>query len=263
MNSKTLIGMTALSTFCFCLVVLFIAHREPLYLDQASRVYHGKRIEAGGTLYEMHCRSCHGLKGEGVGQLGPPLADKHFFTARLKELGLQSSLEEFVIATIEFGRLIGTRPIYAGNGSTAVMPAWSQDNGGFLRGDEVRNISTFVLNWEATARGSLVFETIEVPDFETGIVRNGDGKAVFIEHCSKCHQFADTADPEFSGPDLTLIKSKADTIPDISPPEFIQESILVPAARIASGFEIKSEENPCGSMMTERELELVTEFLLQ
>ena len=43
-------------------------------------------FKQGKILYEIHCGNCHGLKGEGLGQLIPPLAGADFFTQRIKEI---------------------------------------------------------------------------------------------------------------------------------------------------------------------------------
>lgn len=49
-------------------------------LDKARYYINGK------SLYETHCRNCHGDQGEGLGRLYPPLTDTLFMRAYQRQL---------------------------------------------------------------------------------------------------------------------------------------------------------------------------------
>jgi len=245
-------------------VLTWLAAGENNRLETARAVHAAEQVELGGRLYHLHCRTCHGIRGEGIGQLGPPLSDEHFFKNRRKEVGWQATLAEYIVATTEHGRMMGTRPIYAGNGSTAVMAPWHQRYGGGLRSDEIDALKTFILNWEATAVGEVVLSVLELPEIDAGspevIAR---GRQVFKKRCSGCHKFEDIPAAEPVGPDLGALKSSwSGKGLDMKPDEYIRESVLIPAARIAEGFETQADSRPCGAVLTEADLTAVSAYLL-
>lgn len=246
-------------------LLLYLSSAEPTHMETASAVRQGMYVEQGAALYGAHCRSCHGSRGEGVGQLGPALADDHFFSNRLSEVGWQSTLEEYIIATTSHGRLIGTRPIYAGNGSTAVMPPWSQHNGGPLREDEIHSLTTFIKNWEATAMGRLELSPLELPaDNPNDPEILAKGESVFQQSCARCHAYRQTVPTTIAGPDLSDIATLANTRGDSRDGiEYIRESILIPDAYIVSDYKIVAKDNTCGAVISLTELTAVTAFLLQ
>ncbi|MCG6930059.1 MAG: c-type cytochrome [Desulfofustis sp.] len=255
--------LITVSVLLFALLT-YLAATEPDRLVQAQQLQNGRNIEQGAMLYSLNCRTCHGLRGEGVGQLGPALGDAHFFEERLAEVGWQSTLEEYIIATTEHGRLMGTRPIYAGNGSTAVMSPWHQKFGGPLRSDEIRTIADFILNWEKTAEGSVVLVELELPKShpqDPAVIRRG--AAVFDLHCSRCHRYGNRAAHEIEGPDLTRILSVAGTRrADLEAADYLRESVLIPNAYIVDGYQALAAQNGCGAVLTESELTAVSGFLM-
>ena len=79
------------------------------------------------------------------------------------EVGWAGTLEDYIVSTVSTGRTVSTRPeLYVGGGKPA-MPAWSQQFGGPLREDQVRNLATFILNWEATALGDVELAELPTP----------------------------------------------------------------------------------------------------
>ena len=68
---------------------LLIAYglNEPARMAQAAEAQRAQAIEVGAQLFDTNCKGCHGVQGEGVPGLCPPLNDKNFFTNRLKEVG--------------------------------------------------------------------------------------------------------------------------------------------------------------------------------
>jgi mono/diheme cytochrome c family protein len=247
------------------LLLLFLAAAEPSRLRQAADAAQGGAIEQGALLYSLHCRSCHGHKGEGVGQLGPALADVSFFTGRLAEVGWQTSLKEYVMSAIEYGRMMGTRPIYAGNGSTAVMAPWHQRYGGPLRSDEVENLTSFILNWERTADGTVQLEPLALPETNFQDPRViGRGKMVFKQHCGGCHLSDTSGRAESIGPDLSRIAvSGGERKEGMSARDYIRESVLMPAATVVDGYDGIGSDAECGAILTISELDAVSAFLLR
>src|SRR4030067_1280156 len=62
-------------------------------------------IEVGAGLFESNCSGCHGLKGEGIARLCPPLNNREFFTDRLAQVGWSGTLEDYIVATVASGGL--------------------------------------------------------------------------------------------------------------------------------------------------------------
>lgn len=267
MTEQRLLVAGTIAAVLTALLIGWLLATEPRRQFQAAERRLGGDIERGAALYAQHCRTCHGIRGEGIGQLGPPLADDHFFSARLREVGWQSTLREYILTTTEHGRLMGTRPIYAGDGSSAVMPPWHQSYGGPLRSDEIELLTTFVLNYRDTATGKVQLVPLELPEADIGDPRVVEaGQAVFASHCAGCHRYRDLAGPETGtgGPDLSALSGVAHTRdPELDGLEYLRESVLVPGALVVPGYEQAASENPCGAVLTRSELTAVSAFLLQ
>jgi mono/diheme cytochrome c family protein len=244
--------------------MLLLVH-EQAQLEARAEKRTGEAIEIGAALYSLHCRSCHGVTGEGVGQLGPALADNSFFNERLKEVGYQSTLRSYILTTSRHGRLMGTRPFYAGNGKTMVMPPWHQNYGGPLRSDELDSITEFILNWEPTATGKVLLEKLELPKIDTSDPEVIDrGKRVFIASCNTCHTAKGLPAAEVPGPDLTnLATTVSARQEDRVIEDYIRESILNPFAFVVPDYATQSTTHTCGAIMTRTEMTALIAFLLQ
>ena len=238
---------------------------EPQRNANAGLARHGEAIALGGALYDEHCRSCHGLRGEGVGQLGPPLADRHFFTTRLQEVGWSSTRRAYIIASTEHGRMMGTRPFYAGNGSTAVMAAWLDRHGGPLRADQIELLADFIENWEDTALGKVTLVEIAVPETREGDPQTiARGKAIFQSNCSECHTFQDIASTRYPGPALDGLKRWTPAEQGSqTPQDYIHTAILIPEEEVNEQYRQLADAHPCGAILTVTELHDVTAYLLQ
>jgi mono/diheme cytochrome c family protein len=263
MEAVESLSLTLLGLVLCCLLVV-VERGEEGRLEKAVRVRDGEVVVAGARLYDEHCRKCHGARGEGLGQLGPALADHHFFTGRMAEVGWLLSLEEYIIATTAGGRMMASRPLYAGNGRTAVMPPWALDHGGPLRGDEIDALCRFVMNWQATAMGKITLPTIEMPPADLGNPATVKaGRQVFAQHCQSCHTLPGLAGGD-GGPPLAKIGgAAAERVPRVSAADYIRQSILVPAAFVVEGYAERAEGPGCGAIFSEVQLEAVTAFLLQ
>lgn len=258
-------GIAQAGILVFVLLLLLLSISEKDRLRAGGNRHRGMLIENGAALFQPHCGQCHGPRGEGMGQLGPPLSSEHFFSERLGEVGWLMGLEEYIIAVIEQGRLVGTRPMYAGNGSTAVMAPFHGRFGGPLRTDQVEALTAFILNWESTAKGTVVLETLQVA---TTMVNDPErisaGERVFTKSCMQCHSISGGGERATgTGPDLRGIAEKATSRRDgISAAEYIKESVTIPGAYVVKGFESAAEKNPCSVVLGKSELASVTAFLL-
>lgn len=222
-----------------------------------------RAVEVGAGLYDQHCRTCHGADGQGAGQLGPGLNERQFFTQRVQEVGWPGTLEEYVRATIALGRVVATRPLYAGDG-VVVMPAWSQEVGGALRPDEIQALTAFVLNWRATALGEVTLPTLEIPKVQLDdpevIAR---GREVFVAAaCGRCHTVTGLSEGTI-GPVLDHVATSAATRKEETDAEtYLRESVLIPNAYFVEGFEEVARENMCGGVLSEEQLDMLVAFLL-
>lgn len=262
---NTRLGLAVLASILGLVLVCLIV-REDGRMLAAEVQQQGRNTEIGAELYEQHCRKCHGGRGEGLGQLGPALADQHFFTARKSEVGWLDNLDEYIVATTAHGRLMATRPLYAGNGLTAVMPPWLINNGGPLREDEIRSLAGFVMNWEATALGKLKLKSVDLPpDDLANSQTSSDGQGVFEEHCSSCHSLKGKENLQAAGPPLDGIAGTAGTrLPKVSAADYLRQSVLLPDAFIVEEFSQQAETKPgCGAILPEDQLQALISFLLR
>jgi mono/diheme cytochrome c family protein len=225
---------------------------EPNRMAEFEKSQQAQAIEVGAQLFDTNCKGCHGVQGEGVPGLCPPLNDKNFFTGRLKEVGWTGTQEDYIVSTVSGGRLASTRPqMYPGGGSPA-MPAWSDRFGGPLRDDQIQDIAAFIMNWEATAPVREISPTLAGPPVGTDITQtlptgdavNGEALAN-SKGCVACHVttttgpawaastgvpgIGDRAATRFSEPDYTGKATSAE--------QYLLESIVNPTAFVVSGFQ--------------------------
>jgi mono/diheme cytochrome c family protein len=251
-----------LGTTIILIIFGFSENRRMTRFEEAQQAH---AIEVGADLYEINCSGCHGLKGEGIEGLCPPLNDRHFFTDRLEEVGWTGTLEDYIIATVSSGRLTSTRPEhYAGQGKPA-MPAWSEDLGGPLRRDQIGNLAAFILNWEATALEQVVIEELPTPtpsaeELEDPVAR---GRLVFLDMgCGACHAI-DGVSTGTVGPGLSDIAEVAATrVEGMTAEEYIRESILMPNAHIVEGFPENVMPQNFDERLNQEQLSDLVTFLL-
>ena len=84
-NLEILLGIILVSVTTVILVI-YGFNEEDRMAHEVER-QQGRSIEVGAGLFESNCSGCHGLKGEGITGLCPPLNDGQFFTTRMKEVG--------------------------------------------------------------------------------------------------------------------------------------------------------------------------------
>ncbi len=258
-HANLLLG--ALAALATLVLLAMAGNVEATRMARRGRMERAMQIEVGAALFAEHCRNCHGVNGEGVGQLGPALNERAFFEGRLREVGWPGTLDEYIQHAIAEGRITATRPLYAGAGSVA-MSAWSQAYDGPLRPDEVRNLAAFVRNWEATAKGQFKAAEVVVPTPEPGssAAQVARGAQLFRKAgCAECRAAPGVGDAK-AGPGLSRIASTAKTrVPGYSAEEYIRESFLIPNAFVADGY---LPNLGCGGVLTSEQLDDLVSYLL-
>ncbi|PIE81805.1 MAG: hypothetical protein CSA11_02745 [Chloroflexi bacterium] len=243
MQVKVTIG-----TVAFMLVMIifgYAALREPARLERYTEAELGRSIETGAHLFIGNCANCHGdnglaleckdpATGEEIGCIAPALKSYWLLcgdvTQRMEVLNWQGSKEAFIQSTISSGRP-GTE-----------MPTWSNEFGGAMRPDQVRDVANFVLNYEteelcAVAPATYAWPEV-VDDFlaehEPGDAANGE--ALFITYgCNGCHGVPnDSSTVATVGPELTGLAGVAALREEGKTAEqYVYESILYPNDFIA------------------------------
>ncbi len=247
-----------------CCLLFIVGQQEERRLEAAAAIQTGEAVVTGARLYSENCRKCHGSRGEGLGQLGPALADQHFFTGRMAEVGWLLGIDQYVAATVAGGRMMATRPLYAGNGATAVMPPWALDQGGPLRAGEIAAISRFVMNWRATALGTITLPVISLPEADMGNPATVKaGGEVFSKLCLSCHTLSDLPGGHVGPPLAGIGVAASGRTPGLSAAEYIRQSVLIPDAFVVEGYGEETDLQGCGALLSEVQLEAVTAFLLQ
>ncbi len=261
-NLEIFLGVILVSVTTIILVVYGFNEEERMASESLSQ--QARSIEVGAGLFENNCTGCHGLKGEGITGLCPPLNDANFFTGRMKEVGWSGSLEDYIVSVVASGRAASTRPDeYVGQGSPA-MPAWSEHYGGPLRDDQINSIAQFILNWESTALEEVVFEELATPtpspEEEADPVARG--RQVYLDTgCGGCHTIEGLSAGNV-GPNQTNLAAVAETrVPGMSAEEYIRESILDPSAHMVEGFDDLMPKN-YSDLLDENQFDDLVAFLL-
>lgn len=232
-------------------IVLIYGVNEETRMKDTERAVQARAIEEGAELFELQCSRCHGTQGTGIPGLCPPLNDRYFFDSRLEEIAWSGSMEDYIVATASSGRLTSTRPsTYPGQGTPA-MPSFSDEFGGPLREDQIRNIAAFILNWEETA------ELVEPPEVPTGPLVGSDitkqlpagdpaaGEQTAVTlGCTACHILAPTGPAWLPAAGEPGIGERAETRLSQSdytgnaetPEQYLLESIVQSDVYLVSGY---------------------------
>ncbi len=207
-----------------------------------ERAFHGRSIEVGAALFTEYCAECHGLHGEGTPR-APTLNSKQFFENRIEEIGYQGGLEAYIRLTVAGGRPVKTTDTWPEN-----MPTWSVDYGGPLRNDQIDTIVSYIMNWEK-----------EAPDVEAApaLTITGDtpeergGNLFQALGCVACHMI--NGNGGAVGPDLSNVYNKGE--------DYIRESILMPNAVIAEGYQSGIMPQNFGERLTDQDLDELIAYL--
>jgi len=128
---------------------------EPTRLEGQVEELHVESVLSGREIYNEQCVLCHGSTGQG--EAGPVLNSKEF---------LKSASDRILFETISAGRP-GT-----------IMAAWAQGNGGPLTDEGLRNLVSFMRNWEENA------PEVAGEEFTPDASR---GMTLFSSSCFICH----------------------------------------------------------------------------
>ncbi|OGO42651.1 MAG: hypothetical protein A2W36_05195 [Chloroflexi bacterium RBG_16_58_14] len=249
---------------------------EQARMDEYKVAQAASAIEAGAALFDNNCRGCHGVQGEGVVGLCPPLNDRFFFTERVKEVGWTGTLEDYIVSTVAGGRLASTRPeLYPGSGKPA-MPSWSERFGGPLRDDQIRDLATFIMNWESTAPDRETAPALTGPAVGTDItqelppgeVANGEALAT-SKGCAGCHVTTNNGPAWASSAGQPGIGDRAATRiaqddyagSATTAEQYLLESIVLPGAHLVPGFQIQMPANFGQSLTAQETADLIAYML--
>lgn len=245
------------------LVVVLVGAGEEKRMPAQEEAYASRSVENGASIFADACSGCHGIQGQGIPGVAPSLNSAAFFTTRLEEVGWSGSLRSYVESTVEAGRPVGSGQY------SAVMPTWGQAYGGPLRPDQIYDVTSYVLNWEATAEAG---EAVAARPSPTPLPADASpveiGQAVYENAgCIGCH--GEPGGAGIVGPSLGGIASRAgDTVPGLSAEEYILQSIVQPNAYLVP-------ECPTGAcvaglmpqnysdQLSEQELDGLVQYLLK
>jgi mono/diheme cytochrome c family protein len=127
-------------------LLLFQLVIETPRMEAQTLNWEGRSVQNGAAIYANNCSSCHGPDGKGLPGVAPALNSHYFFEGRLADLGFTGTLYDYVKLTVAAGRPNNRQSQWA-----QMMPTWSSRYGGPLRDDQVEDVTSFVLNWEADA----------------------------------------------------------------------------------------------------------------
>jgi mono/diheme cytochrome c family protein len=232
-------------TLGIIIAVAWVGINEPARMQEFTASYDARSIENGAVIFDSTCSGCHGPQGQGIQGVGPALNTPELFNGeRLAEMGWSGSLEDFVELTVAAGRPSVTD-------WPAAMPTWSQEYGGPLRPDEVKDVTNYVLNWEETALAGEVLEAAEAPPpdeepedrfcgFDIDMeLPEGDverGRALYEGElgCAGCH----VAGANVVAPPLEGMGARAgERVPGLSAEKYVHESIVKAEAFVVEGYE--------------------------
>lgn len=272
----------ALGTFAMvalAIAIVFIAANETNRMDSFTQSYHSRRVEAGATLFENNCRTCHGPQGEGIPGVAPAINAADLFNGeRLAAVGYSGTLEEYLRGVIIAGRPVPS----VGTSYPQRMPAWGQQSGGPLRNDQIEALIAFILNWEERALlagdgGAAMAPEGEAVGTEISIaLPEGDASAglEFAESaqagCSACHLISNVgpawqaagsepgigerAELRLQAPDYAGAATTAE--------EYLFESIVNTYAYVVEGFDPALMPKDYGQRLTAQQASDLIAYML-
>ena len=280
MTWRTAVGTIAV--VITSIVTAFWLINEPARMAEAKEGFEGRSIEAGAATFENNCTVCHGPQGQGLPGLAPGLNIPEIFDGtRLAEVGWAGSLHDFVYATISGGRPVPS----AGTTYPQRMPTWSQEFGGPLRIDQVRDLTNFVLNWGmayeqgvnptvsevATSPVDPVATDLNTPELPTGDAANGEELTTTLG-CVACHIQTDVGpawladgDPNGEGVGTRAaarIRASDYTGTATTTEQYLRESIVLPDAFVVDGYPPSTMVMTYGETLGKQELANLIAYLL-
>ncbi len=163
-------------------------------LAKAALGFQKRSVESGAQMFDQYCATCHAFNASGANC--PPLDERSGLHGgdlgegvawRLEEMHWdRSDVYGYVYSTIAAGRMESSRPdLYQGTDPKAMaMPAWSQQYGGPLRPDQLKDLTNYVVNFR-----SYFPEAMEAGAYEKGCREVLDTmKPSRPQYVSKCYE---------------------------------------------------------------------------
>lgn len=259
------------------IILLFVGVTEETRMEAQTASWEGRGIEQGAEIYANNCADCHGPQG--LGGAAPALASNYFFSQRLDDLDFPGSLYDYVALSVAAGR-----PSKPDSQWATRMPTWSHRYGGPLRDDQVLNVTAYVMNWEEAALAqtpeedpwiSFIDTTRDLgpagtPREEPAAVEDGEPRdpgEIFISlGCMGCHN-VDEPQTEANrgpvGPHLGNLHETAETRVDgMTAFDYVHQAIVDPAFYTVEGYQANIMPAGMADRMTDEELTLLVEWLL-
>ncbi len=191
----------------------------------------------GKALFTERCGSCHVLARAGTqGQTGPSL-DAAFRTA-LADGESRQTVEGIVHSQILHPR------------KSSQMPA------GLVKGDDAQDVAAYVAYAASRSgedQGALA---------QAGLAGATTGEQIFTAAgCGACHTFGKAGTNGNIGPNLDELAAQAGNRTDLSPEEYVSESILDPDAFTVEGFQAGVMPAYEGRL-NDKQVQALTEYLL-
>ncbi len=140
-DQRTLLGTVII--FAIILAVVWVGINEQTRMETFAKQYEARSIQRGASVFHDNCTECHGQDGKGLPGIAPALNAVDLFDGtRLATYGWTGTLEEYVELTVAAGRPVKSDPAWPNP-----MPTWSQEYGGPMRPDQVRDVAAYVLNY--------------------------------------------------------------------------------------------------------------------
>lgn len=272
------------------ILLLFVLMIEDVRMEDQTNNWVAREIENGAILYANNCASCHGPDGKGLPGVAPALHSHYFFTTtgRLADVGYIGSLEDYVLLTVAAGR-----PSKANSQWAQKMPTWGSQFGGPMRGDQVVEVTKYVMNFRESALAQTPeedpfqpFRDVKKPVGEQSIAvlmgaappapaeaaapaEGGvrDPETLFTTMaCMACHvmdQPQDASSRGAVGPNFgNLADNAATRVAGLSADEYVYQSITEPSAFVVEGYANGIMPADFSTKMSEEEIRGLVEWLL-
>jgi len=274
---------------CIILLGLVLLTEDVRMADQTDN-WAAREIENGAILFANNCASCHGPDGKGLLGVAPALHSHYFFTdtGRLADVNYIGSMEDYVRLTVAAGR-----PSKANTQWAQKMPIWGSQFGGPMRGDQVIEVTKYVMNY----RESALAQTPEEDPFQpfldvkkpvgeqsiavligaappapaaaapaAGVVR-APADLFTTMACLACHvrdQEQTATNRGVIGPNMgNLVENAASRVAGLSAEDYIYQSITEPGAFVVEGYVDGIMPKDLTTRMSEEEIRGLVTWLLE
>ena len=273
-----------------CIILLFLVLlTEEVRMEDQTDNWAAREIENGALLYANNCASCHGADGKGLPGVAPALNSHYFFheEGRLADVGYNGTLESYVQLTVAAGR-----PSKANSQWANRMATWGSQFGGPLRGDQVVEVTKYVMNYRddalaqtpeedpfqpfldvrkpvgeqsiAVIMGAAPPAAEEAPAAEGGV--RAPAELFTAMACAGCHNLdlpQDASNRGPVGPNMgNLAENAAIRVDGLSAEEYVYQSITEPGAHVVEGYITGIMPADYSTKMSEEEIQGLVAWLL-